>query len=412
MENTITYWFGILPHVFYVKKGAQILLYNTQNGSYIVSSDADVIALTEEMHLKNNLGIIALTQSQLQHSIIAKFVQESKEKNICMFQEQDPDKPKPVQLMPILNLQRDVDKLKLDKSRSVGEGIMDYLTDVTVILNDDCRHSCPGCESYDKQFFHCSKTTNGQQLAADTVIRFLEDIRYTPLRRLAFTGGDILSYRQWDKLNDYFIENEIRPYIGIHYQNIIGDKVNMLKDYPIELFVTFPVNEQLFSDSFRSLNDFTVNYLFSVASEDDCNMAEKLIQEYNITHYEYRAFYNGKNLDFFENQVFLTQDDITSEPIAQRTVFAHQKLNTHFFGKIILLPNGDVKANTNGSVLGNICNEYISKILEKELSGTNFWRKIRDQKPCVDCLFQFLCPSPSNYELAIGRNNLCHVLHQ
>ena len=410
MENTITYWFGILPHVFYVKKGAQILLYNTQNGSYIVSSDADVIALTEEMHLKNNLGIIALTQSQLQHSIIAKFVQESKEKNICMFQEQDPDKPKPVQLMPILNLQRDVDKLKLDKSRSVGEGIMDYLTDVTVILNDDCRHSCPGCESYDKQFFHCSKTTNGQQLAANTVIRFLEDIRYTALRRLAFTGGDILSYRQWEKLNDYFVENEIRPYIGIHYQNIIGDKVNMLKDYPIELFVTFPVNEQLFSDSFRSLNDFTVNYLFAVASEDDCNMAEKLIQEYNITHYEYRAFYNGKNLDFFENQVFLTQDDIMSEPIAQRTIFAHQKLNTLFFGKIILLPNGDVKANTNGSVLGNIYNEYISKILEKELTGTDFWRKIRDQKPCVDCLFQFLCPSPSNYELAIGRNNLCHIL--
>ena len=410
MENTITYWFGILPHVFYVKKGAQILLYNTQNGSYIVSSDADVIALTEEMHLKNNLGIIALTQSQLQHSIIAKFVQESKEKNICMFQEQDPDKPKPVQLMPILNLQRDVDKLKLDKSRSVGEGIMDYLTDVTVILNDDCRHSCLGCESYDKQFFHCSKTTNGQQLAANTVIRFLEDIRYTALRRLAFTGGDILSYRQWEKLNDYFVENEIRPYIGIHYQNIIGDKVNMLKDYPIELFVTFPVNEQLFSDSFRSLNDFTVNYLFAVASEDDCNMAEKLIQEYNISHYEYRAFYNGKNLDFFENQVFLTQDDIMSEPIAQRTIFAHQKLNTLFFGKIILLPNGDVKANTNGSVLGNIYNEYISKILEKELTGTDFWRKIRDQKPCVDCLFQFLCPSPSNYELAIGRNNLCHIL--
>lgn len=412
MENTITYWFGILPHVFYVKKGAQILLYNTQNGSYIVSSDADVIALTEEMHLKNNLGIIALTQSQLQHSIIAKFVQESKEKNICMFQEQDPDKPKPVQLMPILNLQRDVDKLKLDKSRSVGEGIMDYLTDVTVILNDDCRHSCPGCESYDKQFFHCSKTTNGQQLAADTVIRFLEDIRYTPLRRLAFTGGDILSYRQWDKLNDYFIENEIRPFIGVHYQNIIGEKVNLLKNYPIELFVTFPVNEKIFSDSFRSLDDFTVNYLFAVASEDDCNMAEKLIQEFNITNYEYRPFYNGKNLDFFEKQVFLTKDDITNAPIAQRTVFAHQKLNTHFFGKIVLLPNGDVKANTNGSILGNICNEYISKILEKELSGTDFWRKIRDQKPCVDCLFQFLCPSPSNYELAIGRNNLCHVRHQ
>ena len=128
MGKDKTYWFGILPHVYYVKKGVRILLYNTQNGSYIVSSDADVIALTEEMHLKNNLGIIELTQCQLQHSTIATFVQESKEKNICKLQERMPNSPKPVQLMPILNLQRDVEKLKQDKNRSVGEGIMDYLT--------------------------------------------------------------------------------------------------------------------------------------------------------------------------------------------------------------------------------------------------------------------------------------------
>ena len=143
-----------------------------------------------------------MSQCQLQQPTIAKFVQESKKKNICKLQERTPDSPKPVQLMPILNLQRDVDKLKQDKNRSVGEGIMDYLADVTIILNEECSFSCPGCGHYDKQFFHCSSGKTRLELDVDSVIRFLETIRYAPLRRLAFTGGDIFSFGQWGKLNN------------------------------------------------------------------------------------------------------------------------------------------------------------------------------------------------------------------
>lgn len=407
MGNDKTYWFGILPHVYYVKKGVRILLYNTQNGSYIVSSDASVIALTEEMHLKNNLGIIELTQCQLQHSTIATFVQESKEKNICKLQERMPNSPKPVQLMPILNLQRDVEKLKQDKNRSVGEGIMDYLTDVTVVLNEECSCCCPGCGHYEKQFFHCLKGKPRQELAAESIIQFFETIRYAPLRRLSFTGGDVFSYRQWDELRNYFVGNGITPCLGVHYLNVIGEKVDKLKDYPFEIFVTFPMNEKLFLERLEFLDGFTVKYLFSVASEDECSIADTIIQKYNIVNYEFRPFFNGYNLSFFEKEVFLTSDDLATMPVEQRVVFAHQKMNTNFFGQIVLLPNGDVKVNPNGKVLGNIHHDHISNMLEKELVGTDFWRKIRDQKPCVDCLFQFICPSPSNYETVIGRPNLC-----
>lgn len=35
------------------------------------------------------------------------------------------------------------------------------------------------------------------------------------------------------------------------------------------------------------------------------------------------------------------------------------------------------------------------------------WFRIRRNKPCDCCLFQFLCPPPSNYELALSKNNLC-----
>ena len=348
----------------------------------------------------------------MQQPTIAKFVQESKKKNICKLQERTPDSPKPVQLMPILNLQRDVDKLKQDKNRSVGERIMDYLTDVTVMLNEECSFSCPGCGHYDKQFFHCSKGKTRQELDVDSVIRFLETIRYAPLRRLAFTGGDIFSYGQWGKLKDYFVENEIYPYLGVHYQNITGEKIKVLKGHPLEIFVTFPMNEKLFSESLESFDGFAVKYLFSVASEDDCSAAETIVQKYNIVNYEFRPFFNGHNLAFFEKEVFLTRDDIASMPVEQRVVFAHQKMNTNFFGQIVLLPNGDVKANPNGKVLGNIHHDHISNMLEKELVGTDFWRNIRNRKPCLDCLFQFICPSPSNYETVIDRANLCTLYNE
>lgn len=37
------------------------------------------------------------------------------------------------------------------------------------------------------------------------------------------------------------------------------------------------------------------------------------------------------------------------------------------------------------------------------------WFNIRNQPPCNSCIYQWLCPPPSNYEIAIGRPNLCHV---
>jgi len=45
----------------------------------------------------------------------------------------------------------------------------------------------------------------------------------------------------------------------------------------------------------------------------------------------------------------------------------------------------------------------------KEMLDNTAWRKIRNDYPCCDCIYQWLCPSPSNYELAIGKPNLCHV---
>ena len=51
-----------------------------------------------------------------------------------------------------------------------------------------------------------------------------------------------------------------------------------------------------------------------------------------------------------------------------------------------------------------------SNTIRNELKRGTSWRRTRDSLPvCKECLCKYLCPSPSNYELAIGKSNLCHV---
>jgi pseudo-rSAM protein len=84
-------------------------------------------------------------------------------------------------------------------------------------------------------------------------------------------------------------------------------------------------------------------------------------------------------------------------------------MNIYDFGKINIMPNGDAHANLNHPVLGNIYTDSIYEIVQKEIDEGKSWFNIRNQAPCTDCVYQWLCPPPSNYEIAIGRPNLCHI---
>lgn len=62
------------------------------------------------------------------------------------------------------------------------------------------------------------------------------------------------------------------------------------------------------------------------------------------------------------------------------------------------------------SKIGNIKVDNIDDIVLREMKRGQSWFRIRNQEPCNKCVLQWLCPSPSDYELAIGRPNLCGVM--
>ena len=92
-----------------------------------------------------------------------------------------------------------------------------------------------------------------------------------------------------------------------------------------------------------------------------------------------------------------------------KEIFANQTLNTYNFGRLYIKSKGNVLTKGNKEPIGNIKKDTIKRIIFNEISTGNLWLNIRDNQPCSDCLYQWLCPSPSDYEIAIGKPNLCHI---
>lgn len=88
-----------------------------------------------------------------------------------------------------------------------------------------------------------------------------------------------------------------------------------------------------------------VEFVFEVSSEEDVQLSEQLIEQHQIDKYRLKPNYTGNNIRFFENEVFLSKEDILSTPMTMKDFFARQAMNLYDFGKITILPNGDVYAN-------------------------------------------------------------------
>jgi pseudo-rSAM protein len=403
----VKYWLSILPHVYCVQKNGKALLYNTQNGENIHIQNVQVIDFLEQMHDRKNLGVIDIDETTYMQ--IGDFIKESVSKKIGAITEIVDGQPKPVQLMPILNLQRDVEKLQNEEGRSLGEDVLHYLSDVTIYLNNTCNLDCQDCKNYFNQLFHCTQSDTTKYLDFELLKQFLKSLSFTFIRRLAITGGNIFLYPHFTELITFLQKEGIKPMFGIHYGNIDFTKIEILNDFPLEIFVTFPLENNFINKIVSLFNQKNVKVIFEIISEDNYSQAEALISEYTLGNYDFKPFYNEVNQNFFRDNMYLTQEDILSDTVSQRIIFARQKLNTNFFGKIHLFPNGDIKAHPLKAVLGNCKHDTLVKIIENEMRTNTAWRVIRNQCPCNECIYQFLCPSPSDYEWVMGQNNLCNI---
>lgn len=403
------FWFALKSHIYVDFKESNMLLYDTRHGDRIESTSDKAIMLIHQMYEPQNLGVISVDSGILSEPHIEKFIHEVIHKNMGDLMSLEKFPTKPVRLIPILNLQKDIDKYKNDDKKLTffEKDIRKYLLEMNIYVNSVCDKSCHYCGSFYKQAHCCTTNKDKSELSIDSLKQIFEQIRYSSINSINISGGDIFKYSYLDELKQLSILYSKELHYYLYYKNY--KKHSSIDSGKLELIITFPIDKCIFQEVYLSADKTQTKWHFIIANEEQYNYAGSLIEELTLEEYDFIPFYTGSNLDFFKENVFVDEEDIFFKTFQMREIFKNKKLNSNFFGVLYILPNGIVKANMSTPAIGNIQEDSLLNIIQHELINNTSWRLIRDSQPCSQCIYQFICPPLSNYEEVIGQTDLCHI---
>lgn len=375
------YWFKIEPYVFIGITDKCALLYNTLDGVSLESSELEVVELLREILQEENQGVVLLKNERYNRKGIQDFIMKLRENFMGDVIDVSLSNGKPVQMLPFFNyFKRDDIYKKL--SFSVNKGVLNNLLEISI---------------------HVNGTSDLSKLIS-TLNTLPQIERYNLV-------GNIKEVANYKELLLFLDRKSTKKCIFCSYTDVIWLQPEFENNFSYKISVRFPIDKQQWNHSRHMLLKQTLpfDYVFDISSKEDYVQAEQIIDQFQIEKYQLNPVYTGENIQFFEENVFLTKEDILSVPLTMKDFFVRQAMNPFDFGKINIMPNGDVYANVNHPVLGNIYTHSIYEIVCEEMEHGTSWFNIRHEGPCSNCIYQWLCPPPSHHEIAIGRPDLCHI---
>lgn len=380
VEKPTNFWFKIEPYVYVSVTSNHVLLYNTLDGSYIESDKKEVVSLLKET-FSNDSGVTLLTSERGKQSLIKEFVEELRNKYMGDVIDVDLSEGKPIQIFPYTYLEN-VQGLLKKHNFVVGKRLLDYLFEINIYIED----------SIDQSILY----------------PFLFSV---PKGVVINVIGDLNNFPNRNKLLSFLEQHPSHKNVTSSYVDVITLQPDFENDFSYSVLVDFPIDKCKwdYANKLLSAQTLPFEYIFKVTSEEDCLFVEELVVQYRIEKFQLKPVYTGRNIDFFVKNVFLSKEDILSASMSMEDFFANQSINIYDFGKINIHPNGDIYANRNFSSLGNIRTHSLYDIVFKELEEGQSWLRIRNQAPCNTCVYQWVCPSPSDYEIEIGCPNLCYI---
>lgn len=414
------YWFFIDTYVHIKIKNDSLLLYNSLTGKALqyVKED-EILKLVKRMLLPKNQQVALLTQKSLQNPVISQFVMDVRSHFMGDIIAAANSKGKPVQMMPVVTVEKDVKFLNRHPDYSIGDNVLSYLTEIFLYINNECHQKCHTCRSAYKQFTCCTvKKKNLPPLDTRIIKEMLDQTKSASIKRLNVLGGDIFKYPSLAELKQMLKVCSGEIIFHTHFLNLFekdGSLTSQLKLFAnhsagLKVYVTSPINQVRLKTVLDFFRQAVVNhqFVFIIQDEEEFREAESLISLFNIEQAIYRPFYNGNNQEFFRENIFVDEDQILKSRPSLKYIYRNSSVNPSNFGRLTILSNGHIYANVNASRLGILGKDSIYDVLYKEVRHGKSWRRVRKNlEPCKRCTFEALCPPLSNYTYAIGRNNLC-----
>jgi pseudo-rSAM protein len=400
------YWLTLFPETFLWEKKDKILIYNTNTQIPTeIKCSPEIKNICQELHRPENLYTVEIEQNQLANSLFNKFIQQVKKTKSGVLIEKDGINQKPISYAPIFKLQQGIEQLKWEDKLGIGGITINNLHEITLHVNG----SKNGSNSFFKQIHYPVKAP--EILDVDSIKTFISGCKGGNLHKINIVGN-VSAYPDFNLLLDWLLLSSIHDIEIYVLQNDFVSEGNFLKKWSTKNIRTKLIIHKISSLSLL-IDDgedilLNVDPLFVVTSKDDVEAVADFMTRYGTKDYDIVALFTGKNIDFFEQYVYSTLEDIKNINLSKREIFVNMAMNIHSFGKLTIMPDGNIYANVNNAPLGCIYEPVYNLILKEMTKGCS-WLHIRNMKPCCDCIYQWLCPSPSNYEKAIGKPNLCHI---
>jgi pseudo-rSAM protein len=397
-------------------------MYNTLTGERAVYKNKPEIAkLLKRTMSKKNLNAIIVKAGMLNQKGLDGFLKEARNKQMINWFEHSKtgkNQRKPVSIPAILNLHRDRKIMALDPERNPGEDIKNVLHKINIHINCYERKHRGGPEFTDayRQFLYPYALPAYHELRVSRIRRFLDQIKDLQSFRLSILGGNIFQHTEFDDLIVYLGRLPVKKEFGVSYRDITDGGLDLLKEKSPENTTIRVFTESKFQkDEFLKCVDrvrksgISADFQFTVQDEADLDRLGEVYILLDEDGFSVKPFFNGRNQNFFKENVFIEEADLSDPVVSKKDIYAQSVMNTNSFGVLTILSTGAVHANLNETRAGTIDCE-IHDILLAVMSRGDGWFRVRENvPPCKSCVYNHVCPPVSNYEYALSRNNLCNI---
>ncbi|MFA5426255.1 MAG: hypothetical protein WC255_06520 [Bacteroidales bacterium] len=405
------YWFYIEPYTFFVTESNSVLLINLLDDTIIEDHNYYVTDLIKSLTDSNNLGVTFISEEEYTKN--KKFIQKLQMYFMGDIIPINISPKKPVQFLSQLqlnNTQEIQEELILNTKKSLSS----LLTNFFVFVDNNCKSTEKVQLSYKHSCkFFDKNTANYKKMRLSDLQSIIHILSKLPsLKNIRITGCDNWSKKDiiWLSTMSSMFACNIILCITLEmynknlalFQSIAGQdqfKIELIVDLEkenidISLFISSAISIWTFLvDSPRGFSKF--EYLMSLEAFMPHSGNLSLIA-------------NDTNFSFVEQIIFITKNDILSSTNFYSTIALNKSINSNFWGKAYVFPNGNISLSPYTQGFHNILEDSLDVVVDDYLKSDNFlWFQIRDNDICNNCIFQYLCPPPSVYEKLLNKNAIC-----
>lgn len=400
------YWFYLEPYVYVSHKDNQALLLSMLDWKEVIVTNNKVLELINQILNLSSGGVVYLSAIEYQELITE--LDLLRNLFFCEVIPVNLTEAKPIQITPQINIIKE----NLCKSKVFYRSRRELhllVTEVNLFLSTVCstNSKCVNCEQYQTQIPCCINSTGTYSLT--TLVTILQRLFNLDIKSINLLGMQSLSHDD-QKKNFQLVNKSGKKYCVIinACSNFLPDldEMNANGECKIIIDISSIPYEQIKEYFDKVAKYLSIKVIFLVSEEQNYFTIKQLVNLYPSFQYLKIPFFNGSNYLFYEELISL-QNNIYIANKTIKKITLNKLLNTNYWGKLYIEPNGNVSSKLGSECLGNILSNSIKNIVFKELMDKNStWLYIRSNSKCIKCIFQYICPPPFVNEIR-DINKIC-----